>query len=115
MGRSNVGHVVLFYRLIVGKLAFAGNLIECKRQYPLLDALRGFTLIEDPVDLDITGAGKRLTVGDGEFSQRLTIGHRLAMVTRGDAGIDPVEDALCIDRICIEHGLCILRILAVLF
>ena len=115
MGRSDVGHVVLYYRLIVGKRAVAGYLSECKRQYPLLDTLRGFTLIDNPIDLDIAGAGKRLAVSDGEFSQRLAIGHRLAFVTCGDAGIDPVEDALCIDRILIEHGLCILCILAVLF
>ena len=84
---------------MIGKRAFTGNLIECKRQYPRLQILRGFTLIDNLIDLDVTGAYKRLAVGDGEFGKRLTITYPLAMVASDDASINPVEDALCIDRI----------------
>ena len=114
MGRSNVWHVVIFYRLMVGELAIAGNLSECKRQYPLLEVLRGFTLIDNAIDLHVAGTDKRLAIGDGEFGQRLPIGHRLAMATCDDAGINPVENALSTDRIVVEHGLSTLQQLLVL-
>ena len=114
MGRAKVWHVVIFYRLMVGELAIAGNLSECKRQYPLLEVLGGFTLIDNTVDLDITGADKRLAVSDGELGKRLAIGHRLAMATCDDAGINPVENALRTDRIVVKHGLSTLQQLLVL-
>ena len=108
--RSGLWLVVLFYHLTVGERAVAGNLSECKRQYPLVVELRGLTLVDNLLDLDVAAADERLAIGDGEFGQRLAMGHRLALVASDDAGVNPVEDALCIDRIFVELGLCLLTL-----
>lgn len=90
---------------MIEECAVAGNLIECKRQYPRLQILRGFTLIDNLIDLDITGADKRLAVSDGEFGKRLTIAYRLAIAASDDASINSVENTLCIDWIVLAGSI----------
>ena len=107
---SGLWLVVLFDHLTIGERAVTGNPVECKRQYPLVVELRGLTLVDNLLDLDVAGAEERLAVDDGEFVQSLVMGHRLALVACDDAGVNPVEDALCIDRIFVQLALCLLTL-----
>ena len=96
---SKIRLIIYLDYLFVFKRTVAGDTVKGKRKHPLLHLVRGLTLINHLVDLDITRADKRLAVNDDELVKRLAILDTDGFCADNDAGIDLVENALSKDRI----------------
>ena len=94
-----------FHRLMIFETARAGDTVETEREHPLLQAVRGLTLIDDAVDLDVARTEERLAVGDGQLVERLTMLNASGLAARHVAGIDLVENAFRIDGVVIQRSI----------
>ena len=90
---------------MIFETARAGDTVETEREHPLLQAVRGLTLIDDAVDLDVARTEERLAVGDGQLVKRLTMLNTPGRTARHVAGIDLVENTFGIDRIVFQRSI----------
>ena len=114
LGCPDLRHIIHSFQLTIFEGATAGNTVKGKWKHPLLGIAHDTALIDDLLDIHIARTDERLAVNKGELVERSTSLHTDGITTHYDAGIDLVENAICIDWIVFTCSLGKSHLLAVL-